>query len=175
MVYEWKSGSRIKGNAQESGELFKQLSETKDGLTAETLLEANKPETAPLHNDYEWNDEKAAHDWRLHQSRHFINSIAINIAEEGETEIVVRAFHITTEESKYEPITAIIKEESKYNKLLQTALAELEAFKRKYSTLIELATVFEEIGKVVEHEKKKAIGNNHIHSNNSSNSITDTL
>ena len=37
MVYEWKSGTRIKANAQESGELFEKLSATEEGLTAETL------------------------------------------------------------------------------------------------------------------------------------------
>ena len=66
MVYQWKSGSRIKGNAQESGELFEQLSKTEEGLTARTLLEANRPESAPLHNDYEWNNDIAAEEWRLH-------------------------------------------------------------------------------------------------------------
>ena len=57
MVYKWKSGARIKGDAQASGELFEQLANTPDGLTARTLLDANIPESAPLHSDYEWNDE----------------------------------------------------------------------------------------------------------------------
>lgn len=177
MVYEWKSGSRIKGNAQESGELFKQLSETKDGLTAETLLEANKPETAPLHNDYEWNDEKAAHEWRLHQSRHFINSIAVKVvSEDTETDTIVRAFHIADEPSHYEPITAIIKEKTKYEHLLQTAYSELQAFRRKYSVLKELKPIFESIEKVVDDEKRKqTLGNSNIRGSVSSVDIPHTL
>lgn len=148
MVYEWKSGTRIKANAQESGELFEQLSATEEGLTAETLLEANKPETAPLHNEYEWNDSKAAHEWRLHQSRHFINSIAIKVIATNDEEAAVRAFHIVTESSKYEPITAIIKEKSKREALLANALSELNSFKRKYETLSELAPIFKAIKEV---------------------------
>lgn len=178
MVYEWKSGSRIKGNAQESGELFKQLSETKDGLTAETLLEANKPETAPLHNDYEWNDEKAAHEWRLHQSRHFINSLAVKVVSEdaAETETIVRAFHIADEPSHYEPITAIIKEKTKYEQLLQTAYSELQAFRRKYSVLKELNPIFESIEKVVDDEKRKqTLGNSNIRGSNSGTDSVSAL
>ncbi len=152
MVYEWKSGSRIRADAQKSGELFEQLSATEKGLTAETLLEANKPVTAPLHKEYEWNDEKAAHEWRLHQSRHFINSIAVKVVTADDTEETVRAFFTTTEESKYQPITAIMKEKSKREKLLELALSELKSFKNKYSTLSELSPVFAAITEVEENE-----------------------
>ena len=153
MVYQWKSGARIKGNAQEAGELFEQLSATPEGLTAKTLLEANKPEEAPLHSDYEWDDTVAAEEWRLHQSRHFLNSIAIvtQISEEEEPELV-RAFHIVTEAHKYEPIEAIIKEPTKYEALLSNALAELTAFQNKYSTLKELTPIFRAIMEVKQHE-----------------------
>lgn len=147
-AYQWKSGSRIKADAQKSGELFEQLSNTAEGLTARTLLDANKPETAPLHNEYEWNDETAADNWRLHQSRHFINSIAIIETTSEDVETPVRAFHITTSESKYEPITAIIKEPDKYAALLKSAKAELMSFKNKYNTLRELTPVLKAIEEV---------------------------
>lgn len=152
MVYKWKSGSRIKGNAQKSGELFEQLAATEEGLTAETLLTANIPENAPLHGDYEWEDSEAAHQWRLHQSRNFINSLVTVLQENTETEKKpeqVRAFFITTEESKYEPIGAIVKEQTKYDKLLDTAFRELQAFRRKYGTLKELEAVFDAINKAM--------------------------
>lgn len=149
MVYQWKSGSYIKGNAQKAGELFEQLSATEEGLTARTLLDANKPEEAPLHNDYEWNDTIAAEEWRLHQSRHFINSIAIvkSMPDKEEPELV-RAFHIVSEAHKYEPIAAIVEEPDKYEILLNNALSELAAFTQKYNTLKELIPVFKAISEV---------------------------
>lgn len=154
MVYQWKSGSRIKGNAQESGELFERLSETKEGLTARTLLEANRPESAPLHNDYEWNNDIAAEEWRLHQSRHFLNSIVILAPTTAENEQLepVRAFHITTEESKYEPITAIVQNPTKYEALLNSAISELKAFERKYNTIKELKPVMQAIMEITNNE-----------------------
>lgn len=150
MVYQWKSGARIKGDAQTSGELFERLSATAEGLTARTLLEASKPESAPLHNDYEWNDEIAADNWRLQQSNHFINSISVvMVSKETNEEMQVRAFHITTEEHKYDPIELIVQQKDKYTALLSNAKAELETFKRKYNTLKELKPVFEAITEVL--------------------------
>ena len=151
MVYEWKSGTRIKANAQKCGELFEKLSKTEEGLTAKTLLEANKPKNAPLHAEYEWDNKKAAEEWRLHQSRHFINSLSI-VTTVKEKETPVRAFFITTEANKYEPITAIVQEENKYNSLLSTALSELKAFERKYNTLTELTPVLQAISEVLNYE-----------------------
>lgn len=151
MVYKWKSGARIKGNAQEAGELFEQLSRTEEGLTARTLLEANKLEEAPLHDDYEWNDEAAADKWRLQQSNHFMNSIVAVRFEESDSEDLpeeVRAFHITTEQHKYDPLSIILQSPTKYEALLSTALSELRAFQRKYNTLKELQPVFKAISEV---------------------------
>lgn len=177
MVYEWKSSARIKGDAQKCGELFEQLSATEEGLTAKTLLEANKPESAPLHNDYEWDDEKAAEEWRLHQSRNFINSITVKmVSEDKENETQVRAFHIVSEPHQYEPIAAIIKEKNKYEQLLQSAYSELQAFRKKYSTLKELIPVFDSIERVIEHEKERhTVRNSNIRSSNSSVVVSDTL
>lgn len=150
-AYTWKSGSRIKADAQKAGELMEQLSQTEDGLTAETLLNANKPEEAPLHNCYEWDDSKAAVEWRLHQSRHFINSIVTVQVQEGQEEQpeTMRAFFVTTEKSKYEPLHAIVKEKSKYEAMLDTALSELIAFKRKYAQIKALQPIFEAIDKTM--------------------------
>lgn len=148
-AYTWKSGSRIKADAQKCGELYERLSATEEGLTARTLLDANRPESAPLHSEYEWDDEQAADNWRLHQSRHFINSIAVvAIAAESNEEIPVRAFHITTSDGVYEPLTAIIQQPDKYTALLSSAKAELAAFERKYATISELQPVFKAIKEV---------------------------
>lgn len=148
-AYTWKSGSRIKGDAQESGELMERLSATEEGLTARTLLEANRAEGTPLHDDYEWIDEVAAENWRLQQSNHFLNCIqTVIVSKETGEEMPVRAVHITTELHKYEPIEVILQEHDKYEALLRNAKAELETFKRKYNTLKELSPVFAAIEEV---------------------------
>lgn len=150
MVYKWKSGARIKGDAQASGELMEELSVSEEGLTARTLLEANIPEGAPLHNDYDWDDSIAADKWRLQQSNQFIASLTVVVFEDkGDASTdQPRAFHITTQEHNYDSLNVILSEPSKYEAMLQSAKAELNTFKRKYEILKELQPVFNAIKKI---------------------------
>lgn len=152
MVYQWKSGSHIKANAQKAGEQFEQLARTDEGLTPESVLNANRAEGTPLHDSFEWDDTAAAEKYRLNQAGHFIRCIC-NVFEEEKTEgekaEPQRAFYVTTEVSKYEPIEAIVKNQTKYEKLLDTALSEMLAFKRKYESLKELEPIFEAAERVM--------------------------
>lgn len=154
MVYQWKSGSHIKANAQEAGEQFERLAATAEGLTPETVLNANREEGTPLHDSFEWDDTAAAEKYRLNQAGHFIRCICNVIESENpdkESE-PQRAFYITTEVSKYEPIEAIVQSKTKYEKLLEIALSELNAFKRKYDSLVELQPVIKEADTVIKRQ-----------------------
>ena len=115
MVYEWRTGSCIKADPQKSGEMFELLAQTEAGLTAETLLDANRPKGTPLHEDYEWDNDLAAESWRLYQSRHFLNSLTVCIfSDKSSAEVQTRAVHITTDAHKYEPISLIVQQKDKY-------------------------------------------------------------
>lgn len=146
MVYQWKSGSRIKANAEAAGKQFEELAETV-GLTAETVLDANRPEDAPLHNEFEWRDDIAAEEWRKQQARHLINCICYTVDNHDSNE-QVRAFFTTPETNGYESLETILTVENKYNSLLVKALQELSTFERKYSTIKELKPVFDAIKEV---------------------------
>lgn len=148
-AYEWKTGSCVNADPQAVGEMFEQLAQTEEGLTAETLLEANKPITAPLHDDYDWDNIVAADKWRLHQSRHFLNSLTIKVLMDDNSEpIQTRAVHITTVSHKYEPIQVIVQEPDKYATLLNNALSDLQTFRKKYQVLSELKPIFDELDKL---------------------------
>ena len=147
MVYQWKSGSRIKADAEAAGKQFEELAETV-GLTAETVLDANRPEDAPLHGEFEWRDDIAAEEWRKQQARHLINCICYTIENQDRNE-QVRAFFTTPETNGYESLETIVTVENKYKSLLTKAMQELSAFERKYSTLKELKPVFDAIKEVV--------------------------
>lgn len=146
MVYEWKKASYIKTNANVAGQMCEQLENTV-GLSAQTLLDANRDADAPMHNEFEWDDEKAAEGYRLSQARHIINCLCIK-AEASPTKEPLRAFFkIERKDSEYESLGVILQSEDKYNNLLRAALTELKAFEKKYRQLSELAAVFAEIEK----------------------------
>lgn len=148
MVYKYKA-TQYKIPAQVAGEYLNELGEKEGGLTAETLLEASRPEEALLHDCFEWDDSLAAERFRLRQARSFIgNIVAVEI--QGKPVEKTRAFVSVTETAHREkgvfvPIVTAMSDERSRETVLKNALFELQAFKEKYRTLSELAKVFEAI------------------------------
>lgn len=147
-AYTWKTASRIKADPAKAGEQFEQLEKTV-GLSAESVLNANRDKDAPLHNEFEWNNKKAAEQYRLEQARYLIRCLCV-VEERGEEQepIEVRAFFQLTNEHNYESLSVIAQDENKHAALLQQALCELRAFMKKYNTLKELYPLKEVIEKI---------------------------
>lgn len=147
MVYKWKEASRIKADPEVAAKVMYDLA-NKDSLDAETLVEVSKPETAPLHGEFDWNNDEAATKWRNHQARNIINALVL-VPEENEplkTKEPVRAFFkITDAQKNYEPTVALISRPDTRELLLRRALSELVAFQSKYNALEELASVMNAI------------------------------
>ena len=145
-AYEWKTPF-YKADANEAGKVCEELERTV-GLTAETLVEASRPEEAVLHDEFEWNDTNAAELYRRQQARQIIgNLIRVEIA--AEKEIQSRGFYTVTankkEANNYYNIVTIMSDADKREKLYRIAKRELEAFRSKYKSLKELEKVFKAI------------------------------
>lgn len=139
MVYKVAPGAHIKTDPNIVGRMFEELEKTEQGLTAQTLLDANRPKNAPLHNEFEWDNRKAAEAYRLNQSSYIIRSIVV-VPEEKPQEFVRAVFSVG--DGKYENIRAILSDERKRESLLSIALRDLKSFERKYNTLSELAPIW---------------------------------
>lgn len=149
MVYQWKAGARISVPAQVAGEVCAAI-EAENELTAKRLVDESRPESAPLHAAFEWNDTIAAEQWRMHTARHIINSLVIK----GPEQEPVRAFfNIRAEGPRYQSIHAIIHRHDAMDCLLCEAYRELEAFSRKYRTLERLRPVMDTIDASIEQYK----------------------
>lgn len=147
MIYQWKSGARIKGNAQIAGEMCNQL-ESEGRLNAQTLVDVNRPEDAPLHNSFEWNDSIAGEEWRKHQARNIIHSLVV-MPENKSVETRV-FFKLSSVQSNYDSIHTIIQNEDKNVQLLRDAENELKAFQAKYRGIKELKSVVQMIDAYME-------------------------
>lgn len=142
MIYQWKSGARIKGDAQIAGEMCNQL-ESEGRLNAQTLVDVNRPEDAPLHNSFEWNDSIAGEEWRKHQARHIIHSLVITSENK---EVETRAFFkLSSVQRNYDSVRTIIQDEDKNAQLLRDAEKELKAFQTKYRGIEKLEAVIDAI------------------------------
>lgn len=148
MIYKFKSGTRLNVSAQAAGELCAEL-ESQGKLTPHEVVEASRPDDAPLHAAFEWNDEIAAERFRESQASYIIRSVEVVI--EG-TNKKTRAFvsvHVTEDRREYHEISKVLSIRDERELLLEDAKRELTSFKNKYAVLEELADVFAAIDKVV--------------------------
>ena len=146
MVFNWKIGSVHKVSADVAGEVCNKL-DAEGNLTAKALVDVSRPEDAPLHPEFEWNDGIAAEKWREQQGRLIINHLTVVIDNQ---EPVRKFFNIENTANTYTSIDVILKNTDTREQLLQMALRELGAFKRKYSQLTELAKLFDAISETEE-------------------------
>ena len=143
MVYEWKTASYIKADANIAGKQCEELEKTV-GLTAKNLLDANRDESAPLHNEFEWNDGIAAEKYRENQARHIIACLCVKAETvNGKQSEPVRAFLKTAPESEYQSLNVILQSADSHVAMLSMALRELEVFRKKYEMLAELKPLFD--------------------------------
>ena len=74
--------------------LLEEIREANGGvLTAQAVVEAARPEDHPLHQHFEWNDEKGAEKYRVQQARQLIRVVKlIYVDKRGEVQ-KMRVFH----------------------------------------------------------------------------------
>ena len=147
MVYKWKTGSQHKVPASVAGAEMDRLTE-EGRLTPADLVEDSRPEDAPLHDEFEWDDSIAAEKYREDQARAIIRHLTVQIEANNEQYQVRQYFIVQKETNEYEPIQLILKDEDKTAMLLDQAKRELQAFKAKYACLKELAAVIKAIDSV---------------------------
>ena len=128
-------------------------------LRPELVVEAAKNPSNPLHNRFEWDDTEAARYYRNMQAGQLIRWIKVVIVRQ-ETESKVVQFTTTrqyqsleedrgSEAGSYQPIDVIMSDQDKKTKLLSQVLRELQAYRKRYSEIAELANVWSEIDKLV--------------------------
>ena len=145
MVYEWKV-PLYKVSAQEAGDHIEKLDRIHGEVTPQILLDDSRPEDALLHPCYEWDDEKAAEKYRLHQSKMIIgNLVCVSVNDDDQTlPEPVRAFisvNDRNEKAKYRPTVIALSDAEMKKKAFENAERELEMFQKKYKDLIDVEKI----------------------------------
>jgi hypothetical protein len=132
---------------------LKEIAEKHDGVLKpiNVIAFAKNPETA-LHKAFEWDNTIAGQFWRLEQARKLIQ-FSIEIKKIKNKDIAVRVFLSPKPNEKfnvkgdggYKLVTNLLKSKMGREEILQTALDELESFRKKYHWLSELVGVFSAI------------------------------
>ena len=133
------------------GAVFEELEEQYGGVTPENFLNASRLEDSPTHKLFEWNNEKAAENYRLHQSRTVINNIRIEMIVEDRKFKVPAYVNVSSKNdgsAKYQYTPRVFEAVETRDIVLERAKRELEMFRIKYEKFEELANVITAINQL---------------------------
>ena len=121
------------------------------------VLEYAKKENTALHGCFEWEDSKAAYEYRLWQARQIIR-VHVTVLP-GSNEPVRAYVSLKTDryakDGGYRSINAVLQDESMREQMLSEALEELSVYEDKYKRLSELQPVFHAARKVRQKARMK--------------------
>ncbi len=144
MIYQWRDGARMAAEAQSAGEELERIRTKHNGrLEPDWVVHAAKKEVNPLHPLFEWDDNVAAQHYRVVQARQVIRSIDV-VIEQAEKPKPIRAFVsvVRDRDQSYTSVSHAMSDPELRRQVLLAALGELEAWRKRYAELVELANVF---------------------------------
>lgn len=129
-------------------------------LRPSDVVKAARPVSSPLHEQFEWDNDKCGEEYRLWQARKLI-SVTVEYIGEGDEAVPFRVFVSLTPDRKHEGggyrlMRITMADGASRKQLFADALAEMKRFQQKYQDLKELAGVFAAMRKVSSKKKQKA-------------------
>lgn len=141
MVYQWKLSGLYSVPAQTAGEELTRIHEKRGSLTPAGIVDESRPEHAPLHPVFEWDDWKAAEEWRKQQAKHLVCCIVVQQENAKSETVDVRAFeHV---QGGYHPVQVILREPDMKMELMRDVLKMTDSYKEKLRALIDVSPVVE--------------------------------
>jgi hypothetical protein len=123
MTYNFRNGYRAAVSAEIAGTELDRIQRDNGELTAQLVVDESRPDDAPLHPAFEWNDAIAAEEHRKHQARTMIRSI--QVAEDGNPAEPVYV-HIKSAGS-YVPTGEVVQRLDLYEEAYRDAQSRLAA------------------------------------------------
>ena len=157
--YFARKGSRIKqADAEIIGPALEKIKQRHKTLTAELILAEARRRRSPLNQFFEWDDTKAANQYRLVQARTMRGAIEVVI-----NETKIPAFHRVTvlvqseDQKKPKPVSVflgiedILESEAMVDQWINQAKLDLVAYRNRYEARLRVCKRFQEaFGEVFE-------------------------
>lgn len=123
-------------------------------LTPEMVVEDARDQRSPLHNRFEWDDEKAAHSHRIEQARKIIQSCTLVVRTEDAGVIrsvaYIRNPSVAANEQGYRSVLVVRDSKQQSRSSLQYELERLLGNVERLRSLAVVLDVQEDLEKVVE-------------------------
>lgn len=137
--------------ASVAAELTALVGWAQEKLHAEDVVEwARSHPGSALYGSFEWDDTKAAHEYRLGQARRLL---AIHIVDQAGDRRLVSLSVDRTAGGGYRRISDVVLDPEKAGVMLQDALSELDRVRRKYEKIKALARVWLEVDNAVQKHR----------------------
>lgn len=148
--YRFVHGSQVSGvTADQVGDELEAIHAKIGYINPEQVLLNASKEDSILHDLFEWDDAKAAHEYRVDQARYLIRSVELIIPERKEQK--VRAF-VKVGERMYYPVQEALSDKSMRETVLKRARRDLDSWQRRYQHLEEFADVVCAIRQALNYE-----------------------
>lgn len=143
--------------AKVHAELEKIRDNSKGELRNEDIVSAAKSKRNPLHKGFTWDDAECGVQHRLREAAQIVRCITV-VRPEAPDKGSVRAYEVSRSKSEprrrsYRAIDDILEDDEARSELLNRALGELLAIRRRYTQLQELAIIFREVDALLESHK----------------------
>lgn len=119
-------------------------------LQPKAVIEAARPETSPLHTHFEWDDDKAADDYRMWQARALISQVRVHIETPSGKKYASQVFvSLKSDRDKggYRTMVDVLSHNDTRNQLVRDALSDMQNFTERYRVIRELSSVRNEMSK----------------------------
>lgn len=117
----------------------------RDGcIRPSVVVNEARPAKSPIHDDFEWNDKKAAEEYRLSQARQYIRITPVRIENNKPEQ---RLVHVvperiegptavdTSREGYYKPVSVVVQNDSEYMRALNELQSQVTAIQRTIAEL----------------------------------------
>jgi hypothetical protein len=116
-------------------------------LTRQAVVNEARDAKHPLHSKFNWDDSDAAERYRLIQAGELIRTFKVVYREDDREKHAVNGFVSVPATAglprRYEPVEEVMANPLQAQLLLQQALREAHAFRRKYAHLAEYAQLLQ--------------------------------
>tara|TARA_Y100000034_G_C6789445_1_gene353346 strand:+ start:151 stop:651 length:501 start_codon:yes stop_codon:yes gene_type:complete len=149
-TYKYRAGYRpALKNSQVVGERLQELRDKHEGLTASIVVKDAKNKNSILHTAFEWDDSKAAHEWRLHSARHLIRSVVTESTNAvGDLRYTPTFVFATTEQGpRYESLAVVLSDEELTKQVHERAKKEFDQWAKRYEDYEVFLGIIEEAEK----------------------------
>jgi len=151
VICKWNRKPKNAPDANIAYQCIEEIKERRKGITPQLLIIESRKKKSPLHNCFEWNDSKAAKEYRIVQAHEILRSLVIEVdVEEYEEPRHVRALiapsSIEADTTSWTTIGEVCDDEELQAAYMRQLKHDLNAIKNKIKSF----KIFSEIVKAIE-------------------------